>query len=73
MKIVEQILRCHPQAPEQYGSVEFAPAIDADIEDISRVEFEIDPRAAIGNDSSRVKQLAAGMGLPFVMFEEDPW
>src|SRR5712692_1520169 len=72
MKIVKQIPRCHPQGPEQHCGMEFPPPIDADIENIPRIKFKIDPGAAVRDDSSRVKELSAGMGLPFVMFEEDP-
>src|SRR5208282_4692135 len=48
----------------------FAAAIDADVEHVARVEFEVDPTAAIRNDSRRVQKLAGGMGAALVVLEK---
>ena len=68
--IVEQIFGGHAERAQQHGGVELAPAVDAHVEDVARIEFEIDPRAAVRNDARREEQLAAGVRLPLVMIEE---
>ena len=41
------------------------------MDNVLGVELEIEPRAAIGNDSRLVEQLAGRMGLPAVVIEKD--
>ncbi len=43
---------------EQRRRRQFAAAVDADMHDVLRIEFEIEPRTAIGDDASREQQLA---------------
>ena len=47
-----------------------AAAVDAEVEDVLRVELEVEPRAAVGNDPRREQQLAARVRLALVVLEE---
>ncbi len=58
------------QGHQEGGGRQFPLAVDADIEDILGIELKIQPRAAIGNNPGREKQLARGMGLAAVMIKE---
>ena len=69
-KVVQQILRRVPSA-QQHRRVQLAPAVDADVEDVLRVELEVQPRAAVGNDAGAVEQLARGVRLALVVIVED--
>ena len=50
--------------------MELAAAVDADVEDVLRVELEVDPRAAVRDDAGGVEQLARRVGLALVVVEE---
>ncbi len=58
------------QRPQQDGDRQLAPAVDAGVDDVLGVEFEIQPRAAIGNDARREQQLAGGMGFTLIVVEK---
>ena len=68
--VVEEILGGHAERAQQHGGGKLAAPIDADVEHVARVEFEVDPAAAIGNDSRRVQKLAGGMGAALVVLEK---
>ena len=70
VEVVEQVLGGHAERAQQDRGVELPPPVDADEEDVARVELEVDPRAAIRDDAGRVEELAAGVGLALVVVEE---
>ena len=41
--------------------------------EVARVELEVDPRAALGNDAGGVEELARDAVLAVVVGEEHPW
>ena len=47
-----------------------AAAVDAEVQDVFRVELEVQPRAAVRNDAGAEQQLARRMRLALVVFEE---
>src|SRR3546814_2990817 len=53
---VEDFLARHAQCIEQRRHRQLALAVDADVDDVLGVEFEIEPRAAIG-DHARGEQI----------------
>ena len=72
VEIVQQLLGLHPQGAQQHGDVELPPPVDANEQDVPRIELEIQPRAAVRDDPGRVQELSAGVGLPLVVLEEHP-
>ncbi len=62
----------HAQRIQQRRHRQLAAAVDAREDQILGIEFEIQPRAAIGDDAAGEQQLARGMGLAAVMVEENP-
>jgi hypothetical protein len=50
---------------------QLALAVDPDVQDVLRVELEVEPRAAVRDDAGGEQQLAGGVGLALVMVEED--
>ena len=56
---------------EQRRHRQLALAIDADVDDVLGVEFEVEPRAAIRNDARGEEILARRVGLAAVMVEQD--
>jgi hypothetical protein len=51
--------------------VHLPAAVDPDEHDVLRVELEIEPGAAVGDDSRAVENLAARVRLALVVVEED--
>ncbi len=45
----------------------FPPAINSDVQDISRIELKIKPGTPIGNDPCREKNFSAGVGPSLIM------
>src|SRR5208282_2991656 len=68
--VVEEILGGHAERAQQHGRGKLAAPIDSHVEHVARVEFEVDPAAAIRNDSRRVQKLAGGMGAALVVLEK---
>ncbi len=64
------LLGVHAEGLEQRGHRDLAATVDAGKDDVLGVEFEVEPRAAIGNDAAGEQQLARGMGLALVVVEE---
>src|SRR5262249_8194690 len=71
VEVVQQILGGEAERAQQHRRVELAAAVDADEHDVARIELEVDPRAAVGNDARGVEELAAGVRLALVVVEED--
>ena len=67
---VEDFLAGHAERIEQRRHRNFAPPIDARINDVLGVELDVEPGTAIGNDAGGEQQLARGMGLALVVIEE---
>src|SRR5262249_55069977 len=60
----------HAQSTKNDGHRQLAAPVDTREHAILRIEFEVEPRAAIRNDPRREQQLARGMRLAAVMIEE---
>ena len=71
VEVVEEVLSRVAERPQEYGRVHLAAAIDADVNDVLRVELEVEPRAAIRDDARAVEDLSARVGLALVVVEED--
>src|SRR6267142_2460128 len=57
---------------EQDGHRHLAAPVDAEEDDVLRVELEVQPGAAVRNDARREEQLAARVRLAAVVLEEHP-
>ena len=71
IEIVEDLFLRQAERIEQRRRRQLAAAVDAHMHDVLGVEFEVEPRAAIGNDARGEQQLAARMRLALVVVEED--
>jgi len=60
----------HAEGVEQGRHRQFAAAVDAGEDNVFRVELEIEPGAAVGDDAAGEEQLARSMRLALVMVEE---
>src|SRR5690606_33057800 len=67
----EDILMRHIERLQQRRHRQLAAAVDAHIDDILGVKFEIEPRAAVRDNARREQELAARMRLALVVIEED--
>src|SRR5262249_2908061 len=68
---LEQVLRAVAERLEQHRRVHLAAAVDAGVEDVLRVDLEVEPRAAIGNHARLVEELPRRVRLALVVIEED--
>ena len=71
VEVVEEVLRRVAERAEQHRRVHLPAPVDAHVDDVLRVELEVEPRAAVGDDARRVEQLAARVRLALVVVEED--
>ena len=71
VEVVEQVLRRVAERAQQHRRVHLPAAVDADVDDVLRVELEVEPRAAVRDDARGVEQLAARVRLALVVVEED--
>ena len=71
VEVVEQLLGRVAERAQQHRRVQLAAAVDADVEDVLRVELEVEPRAAVRDHAGAVEQLARRVGLALVVIEED--
>ncbi len=69
-EVREDVFRRQADRLEQDRHRHLAAAIDAEEQDVLRVELEVEPRAAVRNDARREQQLAARMRLALVVLEE---
>ena len=72
VEIVNEVFGGHSKGAEQHRDGEFSPAVDAHVQDIPWVKFKIEPGTTVGYDPGRIQELAAGMGFPLVVLEENP-
>ena len=70
VEVVEEILRRVAERAEEHRRVHLPAAVDADVDDVLRVELEVEPRAAVRDDARAVEQLAARVRLALVVVEE---
>ena len=70
VEVVEQLLGRVAERAQQHGRVQLAAAVDADVEQVLRVELEVEPRAAVRDDARAVEQLARRVRLALVVVEE---
>jgi len=70
VEVVEEVLRGHAERAQQDRRMELPAPVDAHVEDVLRVELEVDPGTAIRDDARGVEQLAAGVRLALVVVEE---
>jgi hypothetical protein len=63
-------LAVEAEREEQRGDRDLAAAVDARIDDVLGVEFDIEPGAAIGDDAGGEQKLARGVRLALVVVEE---
>jgi hypothetical protein len=51
-EVGQDLLGVQADGLEQDGDRHLATAVDAEVEDVLRVELEVQPRAAVGNDAA---------------------
>ncbi len=71
VEIVQGVLDAVPYGFQQNRHGHLPPAVDAHVEEILGVEFEVQPGAPDRDDAGGVKELAAGVGLALVVIVED--
>ena len=70
-EVVTDAFLIHAKGIEQRRHRQLPATVDADIDIVLRVKFEVEPGAAIGDDPRGEQELARRMGLALVMVEED--
>ncbi len=70
VEMLEKLVGVVPEGLEQNRGRQLSAAIDTDVEDVFRVELEVEPGAPVGDDACREENLAR-VGLPLVVVEED--
>src|SRR5699024_9891868 len=70
MEHVQHLFCIVIQRAQQNGGCQLAPTVDAHVDVVLRIEFKVEPGAAIRDDPCRIQQLAGGVCLAPVMIEE---
>ena len=69
-ELLEDVLVGEADRLQQRRHRHLAPAVDAEEQEILRVELEVEPRAAVGNHAGREQELAGAVRLAAVVLEE---
>ena len=69
-ELLQDVLVGQADGLEQRRHRHLAAAVDAEEQEVLRVEFEVEPRAAVGNHAGREQELAGAVRLAAVMLEE---
>lgn len=69
-EVREDLLRREADRLQQDRDRHLAAAVDAEIQHVLRIEFEVEPRAAVRNDPRGEQQLARAVRLALVVLEE---
>ena len=69
-EVGEDRLRVQADRLQEDRHRHLAAAVDAEVQDVLRVELEVEPRAAVRDDPRAEQQLAAGVRLALVVLEE---
>src|SRR6185437_7904018 len=67
---VEDLLARKSKRVKEGGDRKLALAVDADVDDVLGVEFEIEPASAIGDHARGEEIFAAGVGLSAIVVEQ---
>lgn len=67
---VEDFLGGVAERAQQYRSRQLAATVDTNEDGVLRIELEVQPGTAVGNDARGVQQLARAVGLATVVIEE---
>ena len=70
VKVAEDLLLAQPERQQQRGRRQLPPPVDPHVNQVLGVEFEVEPRAAIGDDPRREQELARAVGLALVVIVE---
>jgi hypothetical protein len=62
-EVREDLFRRQADGLQQDRHRHLAATVDAEVQDVLRVELEVQPRAAVRNDPGREQQLARAVGL----------
>ena len=68
--MVQDAFAIEAQRIKQRGDRQLTLAVDTDIDDVLGVEFEVQPRTAIGDDAGSKQQLARRVRLAAIMIEQ---
>ena len=69
-ELLEDVLVREADRLQQRGHRHLAAAVDAEEQEVLRVELEVQPRAAVGNHAGREQELAGRVRLAAVVLEE---
>jgi hypothetical protein len=69
-ELLENPLRRVAERLEENGHRHLAPAVDAEEDDVLRIELEVEPGAAVGNHAGGEQELAARVRLAAIVLEE---
>ena len=67
----KNFFRAITQRAQQDSRRQLAATVNTHIENIFRVKFKVQPRAAVRNHAGGVKQLTRGVGLAFIVVENN--
>src|SRR5579859_7212926 len=70
VEVVEEVLRRVAERAQEHRRVHLPAPVDADEHDVFGVELEVEPRAAVRDDTGAVEHLAARVRLALVVIEE---
>ena len=71
VEVVEQLFGRVAERAQEHRRVQLAATVDAHVDDVLRVELEVEPRAAVRDHAGAVEQLARRVGLALVVIVED--
>jgi hypothetical protein len=61
------------ESPEEDGDRDLSTAVDPNMEEIFLIEFEVNPRSTVRDDTGIIEDLSATMGFDLILIKKDSW
>jgi hypothetical protein len=61
------------ESPKENGDRDLSTSVYPNMEKIFLIEFEVNPRSAVGDDTGIIEDLSATMGFDLILIKKDSW
>ena len=70
VELLQNAFRCHAQCFEHDSSGHLAATVDTEVKNVFRIEFKVEPRAAVRNDTGAEQQLTGAVCLAAIVLKK---
>ena len=70
VELLQNAFRCHAQCFEHDGSGHLAATVDTEVKNVFRIEFKVEPRAAVRNNTGAEQQFSGAVCLAAIVLKK---